>query len=95
MATGAEKDLGRMYLMLGSQEINLADYTKEANDRWLKVTPQDTWSSTLSRVRIARQEALESSLEAIRSSGFTPDRPFPTMPNATVESVMIRARSPR
>jgi hypothetical protein len=73
MATDAEKDLGRMYLMLGSQEINLADYTKEANDRWLKVTPQDTWSSTLSRVRIARQEALESSLEAIRSSGF-PDR---------------------
>ena len=73
MAGGAPRDLGGLYLRLGSQEISLADYTKEASDRWLKVTPQDTWSSTLSRVRIARQEALESTLESIRTSGF-PDR---------------------
>ena len=67
------KELGGLFLRLGSQDINLADYTKEASDRWLKVTNQDTWSSTLSRVRIARQEAMEMTLEAIRSSGF-PDR---------------------
>tara|TARA_B100000959_G_scaffold281350_1_gene345218 strand:- start:913 stop:1467 length:555 start_codon:yes stop_codon:yes gene_type:complete len=73
MASKRRKRMGRMHLLLGSQEINLDDYTREASDRWLKVTPQDTWSSTLSRVRIARQEALESTLEAIRSSGF-PDR---------------------
>ena len=73
MAARVPKDLTRMYLVLGSQEIDLSDYTREANDRWLRVTPQDSWSSTLSRVRIARQEALEKSLEAIRSSGF-PDR---------------------
>tara|TARA_Y100001960_G_scaffold298666_1_gene346136 strand:+ start:630 stop:1181 length:552 start_codon:yes stop_codon:yes gene_type:complete len=66
-------ELGGLYLRLGSQEINLADYTREASDRWLRVTPQDTWSSTLSRVRIARQEALEGTIEAIRISGF-PDR---------------------
>ena len=73
MAAGIPNDLGRMYLVLGSQEISLSDYTREANERWLRVTPQDTWSSTLSRVRIARQEALERTLETIRSSGF-PDR---------------------
>ena len=39
------KELGAL-LRLGSQDINLADYTKEASDRWLKVTSQDTWSST-------------------------------------------------
>ena len=69
----SKKSLGELFLVLGSQEINLADFTREASDRWLKVTHQDTWSSTLSRVRIARQEALESTLEAIRISGF-PDR---------------------
>lgn len=73
MAADSPKDIGGMYLVLGSRDINLADYTREASDRWLKVTPQDTWSSSLSRVRIARQEALESTMEAIRISGF-PDR---------------------
>ena len=73
MAARIPKNLARMYLVMGSQEIDLSDYTREANDRWLRVTPQDTWSSTLSRVRIARQEALEKTLVAIRSSGF-PDR---------------------
>ncbi len=73
MAPEGTKELGGLFLILGSQEVNLADYTREASDRWLRVTPQDTWSSTLSRVRIARQEALESTLEAIRTSGF-PDR---------------------
>jgi len=66
-------ELGGLFLKLGSQDINLADYTREASDRWLKVTNQDTWSSTLSRVRVARQEALENTLESIRASGF-PDR---------------------
>ena len=65
MASDRTIELGGLYLSLGSVEINLADYTREASDRWLKVTPQDTWSSTLSRVRIARQEALESTIEAI------------------------------
>ena len=73
MASDRTKELGGLYLSLGSMEINLADYTREASDRWLKVTAQDTWSSTLSRVRIARQEALESTIEAFRISGF-PDR---------------------
>jgi len=67
------EELGGLFLRLGSQDINLADYTREASDRWLKVTNQDTWSSTLSRVRVARQEALENTLEAVRASGF-PDR---------------------
>ncbi|MBR80077.1 MAG: hypothetical protein CMA88_04775 [Euryarchaeota archaeon] len=73
MTSDGPNELGGLYLRLGSQEINLADYTREASDRWLKVTPQDTWSSTLSRVRIARQEALNGTIEAIRISGF-PDR---------------------
>ena len=73
MSAKKSDELGGLFLKLGSKDINLADYTREASDRWLKVTNQDTWSSTLSRVRIARQEALENTLESIRASGF-PDR---------------------
>jgi hypothetical protein len=73
MSSKKSEELGGLFLRLGSQDINLADYTREASDRWLKVTNQDTWSSTLSRVRVARQEALESTLESVRASGF-PDR---------------------
>ncbi|MBJ16666.1 MAG: hypothetical protein CMB66_00210 [Euryarchaeota archaeon] len=73
MVSTGSRNLGGLYLKLGSREINLADFTKEADDQWLRITPQDTWSSTLSRVRIARQEAIENSLESIRTSGF-PDR---------------------
>ena len=73
MSAKKTDELGGLFLKLGSQDINLADYTREASDRWLKVTNQDTWSSTLSRVRVARQEALERTLESVRASGF-PDR---------------------
>jgi|TARA_B100002052_G_C15822447_1_gene571238 Arc/MetJ-type ribon-helix-helix transcriptional regulator len=69
----APKNIGKLYLILGTNEIKLSDFTREANERWLRITNQDTWSSTLSRVRIARQEAIEYTLEAVRSSGF-PDR---------------------
>jgi len=73
VAADSPKEVGSIFLVLGTQEINLANYTREANDRWLKISPQDTWSSSISRVRIARQEALESTMEAVRTSGF-PDR---------------------
>jgi hypothetical protein len=73
MSAKKSEELGGLFLRLGSQDINLTDYTREASDRWLKVTNQDTWSSTRSRVRVARQEALERTLEAVRASGF-PDR---------------------
>lgn len=73
MTAGSPNEVGSIFLVLGTQEISLADYTREASDRWLKISPQDTWSSSISRVRIARQEALESTMEAVRTSGF-PDR---------------------
>ncbi|MAK40625.1 MAG: hypothetical protein CL993_02725 [Euryarchaeota archaeon] len=73
MVSKSPKNIGKLYLILGTNEIKLSEFTKEANDRWLRITNQDTWSSTLSRVRIARQEAIEYTLQAVRSSGF-PDR---------------------
>ncbi len=59
MVPMAPKNIGKLYLILGTNEIKLSDFTREANERWLRITNQDTWSSTLSRVRIARQEAIE------------------------------------
>ena len=62
MVPMAPKNIGKLYLILGTNEIKLSDFTREANERWLRITNQDTWSSTLWRVRIARQEANEYTL---------------------------------
>ena len=43
------------------------------NDAWLNITKQDTWQSTLSRIRVARQEAIESAREVAIRSGI-PER---------------------
>ena len=41
MSAKKSDELGGLFLKLGSKDINLADYTREASDRWLKVTNQD------------------------------------------------------
>ena len=65
--------VGRIYIRAGSEEIDLSGSAREVNDAWLNITKQDTWQSTLSRIRVARQEAIESAREvAIR--GGIPER---------------------
>tara|TARA_B100000745_G_scaffold105119_1_gene67195 strand:+ start:61 stop:336 length:276 start_codon:yes stop_codon:yes gene_type:complete len=55
--------VGRIYIKAGSAEIDLSGSAREVNDAWLNITKQDTWQSTLSRIRVARQEAIESARE--------------------------------
>ena len=55
--------VGRIYIKAGSEEIDLSGSAREVNDAWLNITKQDTWQSTLSRIRVARQEAIESARE--------------------------------
>ena len=49
-------DEARLYLQVGSQEIDLKGSMREANDVWIRIKDQDTWASALSKIRIARQE---------------------------------------
>ena len=65
--------VGRIYIKAGSEEIDLSGSAREVNDSWLNITKQDTWQSTLSRIRVARQEAIESAREVAIKSGI-PER---------------------
>ena len=65
--------VGRIYIRAGSEEIDLSGSAREVNDAWLNITKQDTWHSTLSRIRVARQEAIESAREVAIRSGI-PER---------------------
>ena len=65
--------MGRIYIRAGSEEIDLSGSAREVNDAWLNITKQDTWQSTLSRIRVARQEAIESAREVAIRSGI-PER---------------------
>ena len=65
--------VGRIYIKAGSEEIDLSGSAREVNDAWLNITKQDTWQSTLSRIRVARQEAIESAREVAIKSGI-PER---------------------
>ena len=65
--------VGRIYIKAGSEEIDLSGSAREVNDSWLNITKQDTWQSTLSRIRLARQEAIERAREVALKSGI-PER---------------------
>ena len=65
--------VGRIYIKAGSEEIDLSGSAREVNDAWLNITKQDTWQSTLSRIRLARQEAIERVREVALKSGI-PER---------------------
>ena len=65
--------VGRIYIRAGSEEIDLSGSAREVNDAWLNITKQDTWQSTLSSIRVARQEAIESAREVAIRSGI-PER---------------------
>ncbi len=60
----------RLYLQVGSQEIDLKGTMREVNDEWIRIKDQDTWASALSKIRIARQEAIDASVEAMTKQGI-------------------------
>ena len=65
--------VGRIYIKAGSEEIDLSGSAREVNDAWLNITKQDTWQSTLSRIRLARQESIDRAREVALKSGI-PER---------------------
>jgi hypothetical protein len=65
--------VGRIYIKAGSEEIDLSGSAREVNDAWLNITKQDTWQSTLSRIRLARQEAIDRAREVALKTGI-PER---------------------
>ena len=73
MSETGSSGIGRIYIKAGSEEIDLSGSAREVSDNWLNITKQDTWQSTLSRIRQARQEAIERAREVALKSGI-PER---------------------
>ena len=73
MSETGSSGIGRIYIKAGSEEIDLSGSAREVSDNWLNITKQDTWQSTLSRIRMARQEAINKAMEIVVKSGI-PER---------------------
>ncbi len=66
-------NIGRIYIRVGSTEVDLSGSAREVNDSWLKLREQDTWASSLSKVRTARQDAIDAARASLQELGI-PER---------------------
>lgn len=66
-------NIGRIWIRVGSTEVDLTGSAREVNDSWLKLKEQDTWASALSKIRTARQDAIEAARQSINETGI-PER---------------------
>ncbi len=66
-------NIGRIYIRVGSTEVDLSGSAREVNDSWLKLREQDTWASALSKIRLARQDAIDAATQTAIESGI-PER---------------------
>lgn len=66
-------NIGRIWIRVGSTEVDLTGSAREVNDSWLKLKEQDTWASALSKVRAARQDAIEAARQSLSENGI-PER---------------------
>ena len=66
-------DIGRIIIRVGSTEVDLTGSSREVNDSWLKLKEQDTWASALSKIRTARQDAIEAARKSLNETGV-PER---------------------
>ena len=66
-------NIGRIMIRVGSTEVDLTGSAREVNDSWLKLKEQDTWASALSKIRSARQDAIEAARQSLSETGV-PER---------------------
>lgn len=66
-------DIGRIIIRVGSTEVDLTGSAREVNDSWLKLKEQDTWASALSKIRTARQDAIDAARQSLSETGV-PER---------------------
>ena len=67
------EDDTRVLIRAGDVEIDLTGAQTSVNERLTRVRQDDTWSIALSRIRNARERAIEAAVEAARESGL-PER---------------------
>ena len=64
------EDEAELYLQVGSQEIDLKGTMREVSDEWIRIKDPGYMGFSLSKIRIARQEAIDASVEAMAKQGI-------------------------
>ena len=60
MSQDENSGMGRIYIKVGSDIIDLTGSAKEVNDGWLKIKEDGSWAANLSAIRNARELACRS-----------------------------------
>jgi hypothetical protein len=68
-----ESEMGRIYIKVGSDIIDLTGSAKEVSDGWLKIKEDGSWTANLSAIRNARDLAVEEAAQRAIQSGI-PER---------------------
>ena len=71
--SGKMNDEARILIRAGDVEIDLSGAQTSVDERLTKVREDDTWSIALSRIRNARERAIEAAVDAAREAGL-PER---------------------
>lgn len=67
------EDEGRVLIRAGDIEIDISGAQTSVEERLVKIREDDTWSIALSRIRNAREIAIQAAIEAAKESGL-PER---------------------
>ena len=70
MSQSGNSGIGRIYIKVGSEIIDLSGSTKEVRDDWLKIKEDESWEGMLTTIRNARDTAVQTASERARQSGI-------------------------
>ena len=73
MSEDGDSGMGRIYIKVGSDVIDLTGSAKEVNDGWLKIKENGSWAANLSAIRNARDLAVEQAAQRAIQTGI-PER---------------------
>ena len=70
MSQSGNSGIGRIYIKVGSEIIDLSGSTKEVRDDWLEIKEDESWEGMLTTIRNARDTAVQTASERARQSGI-------------------------
>ena len=73
MSKSGNSGIGRIYIKVGSDIIDLTGSAKEVQDGWLKIKEEESWEGKLSAIKKARDSAVQIAAQRAVQSGI-PER---------------------
>ena len=73
MSQGGKSGIGRIYIKVGSDIIDLTGSSKEVQEDWLKIKEEDSWEEKLLTIKKARDSAVQIAAQRAVQSGI-PER---------------------